>query len=254
MNDEYALEAKFYDKIWGKYDYGTDAEFLDRLLREHRCRRVIDVGCGTGTHAIKLSDLGYKVTAVDVSSAMLKIARSKIKGRNVRLRQGDMKNLKSLFAEERFDAAISLGHVTYHLYTDQEVKVFFKGLHRILRKDGLLVFSARNAKKIKEEYLNTLRLAHIVNDEEIQILVLEHNQRDTKEPNTLVWTPIYLIKENDRVDLQIREHKLHWFHPQELRKLLTECGFKQISIRSGPSEEAFNEDLHADMWFVTIST
>jgi len=36
MEDEFSLEAKLYDKIWGKYDYDSDAKFLNALFKEHR--------------------------------------------------------------------------------------------------------------------------------------------------------------------------------------------------------------------------
>lgn len=43
MKDEFSLEAKFYDKIWGKHDYDADVKFLDDLFKEHGCRSVIDI-------------------------------------------------------------------------------------------------------------------------------------------------------------------------------------------------------------------
>lgn len=251
--DEYAFEAKLYDRVWGKYDYDTDVKFLDGLFKKYRCRRIIDIGCGTGNHAIRLSTLGYEVTAVDVSPEMLKIAKSKVKDRKIQIRQGDMKRLGSIFPEERFDGAISLGHVFYHLSTNKEAKVFLKGVRKIMKRNGLFVFNARNARKIDEAYLNNLRLGHLVNDDQIQIIVLEHNTRDPRDPNTIVWRPIFLVKENGQVDLQIREHKLHWFRFQELEKLLLENGFQLVSTYSGPLKDTFNEDLHVDMWFVATT-
>jgi hypothetical protein len=32
MKDEYGLEAKFYDRIWGRYDYDADVKFLGELF------------------------------------------------------------------------------------------------------------------------------------------------------------------------------------------------------------------------------
>ena len=107
MKDEYGLEARFYDRIWGKYDYDTDVRFLDELFKEHRCKNVVDIGCGTGNHSVRLSKLGYEVTGVDISPAMLKRARSKV--RKMRFILGDMKELRAIIPKARFDAAISLG-------------------------------------------------------------------------------------------------------------------------------------------------
>lgn len=166
MMDEYALEARFYDGIWGKYDYDTDVRFLDELFREHDCTKIVDIGCGTGNHSIRLSKLGYNVTGVDISPAMLKKAQSKNRDEKIRFIQGDMKELKTVMPRtQRFDAAISLGQVSAHLYTDKEAQVFFDGLHGLLKTNGLFVLSARNAKRINEDYLNKLTLDRMISEE-----------------------------------------------------------------------------------------
>jgi len=59
------------------------------------------------------------------------------------------------------------------------------------------------------------------------------------------------MKENDKVDLQIREHKRRWFHFSRLKKALIENRFKVIAICSGATKEKFKEDEHATMWLVT---
>jgi ubiquinone/menaquinone biosynthesis C-methylase UbiE len=121
MKDEFSLEARFYDKIWGRYDYDADVKFLASLFRKYHCRSVIDIGCGTGNHALRLSKLGYQVTGVDVSPTMLKIAKTKDKEAKIRFIQGDMKKLEKVIPKsQRFDAAICLGQVFSHLMTEQK--------------------------------------------------------------------------------------------------------------------------------------
>ena len=255
MKDEFSLEARFYDKIWGRHDYDADVKFLAYLFRKYRCKSVIDIGCGTGNHALRLSRLGYRVTGVDISSSMLKIAKAKDKGARIRFVQGDMKRLgKAIPKSQRFDAAICLGQVFYHLMTEKHVQTFLKELRKLLKPNGLFVFNARNAKKIDEENLNKLLLDHIINEEKLQLLVLTYNTRDSQDPNIIIWNPIYLIKDNNKVDLQIREHKLRWFEFSILKKIITENGFEIIATYSGPMKEKFKEDEHADMWFVTTAT
>jgi SAM-dependent methyltransferase len=254
MKDEYGLEAKFYDKIWGRYDYNADVEFLGKLFREHDCRSVIDVGCGTGNHALRLSRMGYEVTGVDLSSTMLRIARNKDKGGKIRFAQGDMKALDIITPKrERFDAAISLGLVSSHLYTDREVRAFLNSLLKILKKNGLFVLSARNAAKIDDEHLNKLRLDHMISEEKMQLAILAQNSRDLQDPNTIVWRPIYLVKEKGKVDLQAKEHRLRWFEFPKLRKLLIEEGFRINAVYAGPSREKFHEEKHPEMWFIATA-
>jgi len=222
LKDPFDLETKFYDKIWGNYDYDSDVHFLHNVFREYHCRKIIDVGCGTGNHAIRLSKRGYKVTGVDISPAMLKIAKEKDIQKKVKFLQGDMRRLGEIIHKnQEFDAAICLGYTLFHLITDNDVEMFFDGLHSILKRNGIFVFNARNAKKINESNLEKLFLDHMIVEEKLQVAILGYNSRHPKNPNVMIWRPICLIKENDKVDLQIREHNLRWFHFSELKKLVT---------------------------------
>jgi ubiquinone/menaquinone biosynthesis C-methylase UbiE len=254
MKDEFGIEARLYDKIWGKYDYDSDVKFLNNLFKEHGCRSIIDVGCGTGNHSLRLSTLGYEVVGVDISPTMLKIAKKKEKEAKVKFIQGDMRKLQKVVRENRrFDAAICLGQAFSNMITNRDIHAFLCGLHKILKKDGLFIFNARNAKKINEEYLNKIRLDHTLVEKRLQLLVLVYNTRHPRNQNVIVWRPIYLMKENDKVDFQMREHKLRWIHFSVLKKMLTESSFKVVSMYSGNTKEKFDEDEHTNMWFVATA-
>jgi SAM-dependent methyltransferase len=254
MKDEFSLEATLYDKVWGKHDYDSDVKFLVDVFEAHNCKNIIDVGCGTGNHALRLSDLGYKVTGIDISPAMLKTARKKDKAGKIRFIQGDMKDIETILsAPKRFDAAFSLGQVFHHFYTDSQVKDFLGRLLAVLRRRGPVVFNANNALKINDELLNRLVLDHVVLEERMHLAVLAQNRRDTDDPNTIVWTPIYLMRTGDKVDFQVREHRLRWFDFKSLRNLLVKAGFEIEAVYSGPSKETFDERVHPEMWFVATA-
>ncbi|NXS14281.1 GNMT methyltransferase, partial [Neodrepanis coruscans] len=67
-------------RVWQLYIGDTrsrTAEYrswLLGLLRQHRCRSVLDVACGTGVDSIMLLEEGFQVTSVDASDKMLKYA------------------------------------------------------------------------------------------------------------------------------------------------------------------------------------
>jgi len=253
MKDEFSLQAEFYNEIWGKYDYDADIKFLEAFFREYDCKKVIDIGCGTGNHAIRLSKLGFEVTGVDISPAMIKIAKEKDRAK-IRFIQGDMRRLENIILKgQKFDAAICLGITISHLITNRDVQAFLNGLHKILRENGLFIFNARNARKIDEDRLNRLILDHTIVDERLQLLLLFYNTRHTQNRNVIVWRPIYLINKGGKADFQIREHKLRWFQFSKLKRMLIEHGFKVVATYSGPTKEEFKEDKHTEMWFVTIA-
>jgi len=52
--------------------------------------RVLDIGCGTGRHTIRLAKAGNRVTGIDLSPGMLAVAREKLSGLDVALIEGDV--------------------------------------------------------------------------------------------------------------------------------------------------------------------
>ncbi|XP_019331699.1 glycine N-methyltransferase isoform X2 [Alligator mississippiensis] len=67
-------------RVWQLYIGDTRSRtdeyktWLVALLRQHRCRSVLDVACGTGVDSIMLLEEGFSVTSVDASDKMLKYA------------------------------------------------------------------------------------------------------------------------------------------------------------------------------------
>ena len=72
-----------YDALSDDYDRFVNWEkrlahempFIERTLRRADARRVIDVACGTGMHAIELAQRGYEVVGADLSAPMIERAR-----------------------------------------------------------------------------------------------------------------------------------------------------------------------------------
>ncbi len=101
--------ATDYDRTFdGNALFLTDTRFLDDVLPPPPAR-VIDLGCGTGRHALHLARQGYAVTALDLSEHMLEIARSKLaaEGLEANVLRGDICDL-SRFAPGEFDAAVCM--------------------------------------------------------------------------------------------------------------------------------------------------
>jgi malonyl-CoA O-methyltransferase len=97
---------------------------------------VVDVGCGTGRHALKLAAAGARVTAVDFSEAMLERARAKPGAEAVRFVQHDLANPLPLPAAafDRVLCCLVLDHI-------KNLGDFFAELRRVCRKSGYVIIS-----------------------------------------------------------------------------------------------------------------
>jgi len=97
--------AQNYDK-WYKTPYGRYADKLEKqlflkLVDFKKGQSLLDVGCGTGHFSFWFHDLGFKVVGMDISTEMLKVARSKIKNEKIRFIQAGACHLP--FPDNSFD-------------------------------------------------------------------------------------------------------------------------------------------------------
>jgi malonyl-CoA O-methyltransferase len=132
-----------YDRWAAVYDHDAnplpalEEPVMRRAMGDSQGLNVLDLGCGTGRHALWLAAGGAAVTAVDFSEGMLAAARSKPGAPRVRWLCHDLHS--RLPVESRaFDLVVS-GLVLEHL---SELDGFFLEMKRILKPDGRAVVSA----------------------------------------------------------------------------------------------------------------
>jgi ubiquinone/menaquinone biosynthesis C-methylase UbiE len=112
---------------------------VDRALGDVKDLEVLDVGAGTGRHAVRVAQRGARVTAVDFSEEMLARARQKTGADRVRWLVHDVA-LPLPFEARSFDRVLS-ALVLEHIPVD-DLASFFRDLGRVARDDGLIVVTA----------------------------------------------------------------------------------------------------------------
>lgn len=97
------LEEMYNDNT---VDSRTTNSSIEKILKKHKIKTVLDLTCGTGSQVFYLAKRGYQVTGSDISRGMLKIAKQKMSKEkmNVKLLRGDMRTIKV----GRFDAALTI--------------------------------------------------------------------------------------------------------------------------------------------------
>ena len=73
----FANFGKTYDKECFTQGTVGEVDFVERELGSDRSKAILDIGCGTGRHAIELARRGYRVTGFDLSEGQLRLAREK---------------------------------------------------------------------------------------------------------------------------------------------------------------------------------
>jgi ubiquinone/menaquinone biosynthesis C-methylase UbiE len=74
-------------------------------------RRALDLGCGTGRHAVLLADRFQHVDAVDVSGPMVELARARRAGANISFWQADLHDVEGAGRYDFILSVLTLHHV-----------------------------------------------------------------------------------------------------------------------------------------------
>lgn len=119
--------------------HGADGDFY-LSLAQSPCR-ILDLGCGTGSVALRFARLGHTVTGLDPAPGMLDVARQKDKAGTVRWIAGDARDFA---LGETFDLIIMTGHVFQVFLDDTETLAVLSSARKHLAEGGRLVFESRN--------------------------------------------------------------------------------------------------------------
>ncbi len=141
----FANFAETYDKE--AFTQGTvgEVDFVERELGADHRKRILDIGCGTGRHAIELAKRGYSVTGFDLSESQLRRAREKAVRAGVTVEFQRRDATEPHFAEE-FDAAILFCEGAFSLMeTDEKNHRILVHAGKALRPGGKLLLTTLNA-------------------------------------------------------------------------------------------------------------
>ncbi len=118
----------------------SDLKVYVGIALELRARRVLDVGCGTGTFALLLAERGLEVAGVDPAGGSLEVARAKPGADRVRWVHGDATALPAL----QVDLATMTGNVAQAIVEPSDWAATLRGLYGAMRPGGYLVFETRD--------------------------------------------------------------------------------------------------------------
>lgn len=118
---------------------GPDHDFWRGLADDLGARRIVDLGCGTGSLTVTLAGVDRDVLGVDPSATMLDAARRRPGGERVSWVLGDSRDGP---AEPR-DLALMTGNVAQHI-ADGAWWRTLRDLRSVLVPDGTLAFESRN--------------------------------------------------------------------------------------------------------------
>jgi SAM-dependent methyltransferase len=128
-------------KITDAQIYG-ECDFIEDSLGVAKGAMVLDLGCGTGRHAIELTRRGYQVVGYDLSLPMLARAADEAQERDQKLNflQGDMRDMTF---EDTFDG-IYCWNTSFGFFEEEKNAQVITRVHKALRMGGQFLLDVIN--------------------------------------------------------------------------------------------------------------
>lgn len=198
-----------------------EVDFIEKEINKDKNCKILDIGCGTGRHAIELAKRGYSVTGVDLSENMLNKAIKKANdaGVHINLQIADARNLQ--FKDE-FDLVIMICEGAFPLMETDEMNFeILKNASKALNKKGKLIFTTLNG---------LYPLYHSVKD------FMDSNMVDGVSSDNSFDLMTFRDKSNfemedDQGNLKVLECNERYYVPSEITWLLKSLNFSKINIQ-----------------------
>jgi len=115
----------------------------DRVEIKRPVRRVLDLGCGNGRHAIYFAREGFEASGIDISATAVEWAKdwSRREGLEIDFRVGDITQLP--YQDQSFDVIVSHG-VLDHIRMEDAKRAVSEAA-RIIRPGGLFYLDLKSA-------------------------------------------------------------------------------------------------------------
>lgn len=133
--------ALAYDTFDGPRD---DLATYLAIADECAARRVVDLGCGTGSLALLLAHTGRQVIAVDPARASLDVARAKPGASLITWVQGDA---AAIPVNTQADLVVMTGNAAQAVVGDDEWAAMLHHAHEALRPGGVIAFETRRPER-----------------------------------------------------------------------------------------------------------
>ena len=236
--------ARYYDLLYRDKDYGTEARWIDGLLRgtEGWAGALLDIGCGTGVHAREFAQLGWQVTGVDLSPDMIALARE----RTPAAASIDYVTASATDFDlgRKFSAVVSLFHVASYQTGPADLPAMLANVRRHLVAGGRLAFDFWHGPGVLADP-PTRRERQVV-DQGLRVFRVSEPTHHAAEHRIDVSYDVRIENVAGGETHCLREvHRLRYFFLPELEDMLRQARFAIERTQAGLTEAK----LDARAWY-----
>ena len=240
--------ARVYDALYRDKNYKAEALFaLDQIqnVMSFTPLEILDLGCGTGQHAVQMARAAICVTGLDRSAEMVSIARKRMKSlsedlrRNLQFGVGDA---RTICLHQRYDAVVALFHVISYMIEDSDLDAIFGTARRHVKTGGAFLFDFWHGPAVLCEPPQP-RVKRV----QIGETIIERQAIPNWDEQRHVVCVNYNIEITlgEDVSRESEQHCVRYFFLEEIKSRLLEAGFQVVrfgewATGNPPSDDTFS--------------
>lgn len=250
QTEAFGAYADVYDALYADKDYESEVRFVTDVFSEYGVKAgaaVLDLGCGTGGHAIPLARRGYHVTGVDLSPEMVAQAIAKAERALVpaEFTVGDVRDVR---LDRTFDAVVSMFAVLSYQLTDADLEAAFETVARHLAPGGLFVFDVWFGPAVLSQRPEP-RTKTVATSDGGAITRVATPELDVVDQTVRVDYEISRSRAGVVLDSGRESHTVRFFFVREVRRLLASAGLELLAF--GPFMDLSRRPT-TDDWYISV--
>ncbi len=233
--------AGVYDSLYQDKDYEAECDLLETIFQRFggdTVHSILDLGCGTGNHTLRLAQRGYAVTGVDRSPEMLAEARQKAASRQeaaslaATFLEGDLRSFRT---SQTFDTVLMMFAVLGYQVENVDVLTALQTARQALKPGGLIVLDAwygpavlvmRPSDRVKEILIPDGKILRVASGE-----------LDTRNQTCTVRYNLWRLEGKALTGETNEEHTMRYFFARELEFFFQQAGLSLENLSGFPDLE-----------------
>ncbi len=219
--EAYGYLSEVYNELMADVDYEMWAEYLDGILKRYGAKSIFETGCGTGNITRALYDLGYDITASDISAGMISAAAEQARkiGYDIKFVLQDMRDIE---VGNKADAVLSVCDGPNYL-DESGLGAFAASAFKALKENGVLLFDMSSKAKL-------MRMdGEVYFDDGDDASCIWQNTYD-RTRNSLCMDVTLFVRRGSLFERFSEQHTQYAYDPGCVEKIFLAAGFASISI------------------------
>jgi glycine/sarcosine N-methyltransferase len=251
IENNYDTFAEYFDLLFDDVDKLTtlEGEAIERIIRPYNVQTILDCACGTGIQSIGLAKRGYRVSASDISSAMINCLRDKLAKEelNIENKVSDFRNLTE-WNSYQYDAVISLGNNLTLLQDRNEIAVSLASMRKkVNTPGGVILVGMHDYYQVKDSSVPFL--IRKIQNTGIHREVIFDLREFSEERAIVTYFILYQINRSWKLITDTKSYLL--LSVDELCQEMTTAGFKNLKLFDITGRRPYKKN---DEWVIILGT